>query len=795
MLYRLVTYLFLFICTIADAQTDSLCNLRLSGKVICSSSNEDLSYATIFIKELNTGTSANERGVFTFKKLCAGRYTLRVIRIGHLTLDTLIDLTSSKSFLFNLSNDKDNDLNEITIEDHVVKKQEVESLEKVELSGLNLDKTRGMSLGESLKSITGVNAIQTGASIFKPMIHGMYGTRVLIFNNGVRLESQQWGSDHAPEIDPFIATKLSVIKGAASIRYGMGAIGGVVQVDPKDPPLNRCIQGEFNLVGASNGRSGTGSGYLEGAFDKKLSGLSWRVQGTLKQSGSYSTPTYYLTNTAMKENNYSGALSYMHKNFGIDAYYSSFNTTLGIYAGSVVGNLNDLFLLFNSPQPLVKSVFSYDIGRGYQTVHHQTLKTKGYYHFKKAGKLTYTYAWQQNKRSEFGDDPNLNQAILNANIPDDYFQLITNTSDLIFEHKPLASISGSIGASYITQGNVYQGLDIRQLIPNYRTYGGGTYILEKWNKRKLTLEAGARYDYQWMQTYKEDFTTLAKHSSTYSWNNMSATVGAVYRFTSSLTLNNSLGIGWRPPSAIELFALGIHQSAASFEIGDSTLKAERCYNAQSYLNFNYKRFHGEVGAYFNKINNYIYLKPLPNNPVVTIDGTYPAFKYTAANVYITGLDADFMFDLFKPNRLGNISITSKTTWVYGYNQSIQNYLIYMPANRTNNGLSFTKDAYKKLSQLYLNVSTLLVAAQNHVPPNSDYIPPPKGYWLLNADIGFSIKLKQQLIGISFAGNNLLNTSYRDYLNRFRYFSNELGRNFILKIKIPFSIIRPKESSA
>ena len=145
------------------------------------------------------------------------------------------------------------------------------------------------------------------------MIHGMYGNRILLLNNGVRLESQNWGSDHAPEIDPFIATKLTVIKGAASIRYGMDALGGVILVEPKELPISKSFKGEFNTVGTTNGKSGVVSSYLEGRFDKKLAGLSWRLQGTMKEAGNYRTPTYFLTNTAMNESNYSGALCYNKK--------------------------------------------------------------------------------------------------------------------------------------------------------------------------------------------------------------------------------------------------------------------------------------------------------------------------------------------------------------------------------------------------------------------------------------------------------------------------------------------------
>jgi len=130
---------------------------------------------------------------------------------------------------------------------------------------------------------------------------------------------------------------------------------------------------------------------------------------------------------------------------------------------------------------------------------------------------------------------------VDANIPDAYFQLISHTSELVWEHKTIGNISGSIGSSYITQGNVYRGLDYRALIPNYRNYGGGAFILENGTK-KLTIEAGARYDYKWMRTYTLDFTTLIARSSDYNWQNYSGTLGGIYRINQHLSVNASFGI-------------------------------------------------------------------------------------------------------------------------------------------------------------------------------------------------------------------------------------------------------------
>ena len=760
------------------AQTN--CSYLLSGNVVCEGTNEILPFSVVNIKELKKEIVTNNNGYFKIDNICFGKYSLKISYIGHHTLDTIIEIT--KNTFINISlQSSETHLDEARIRLNTSKKQEIETLQKNEISGIEIDKTRGLSLGESLKSITGVNSIQTGPTISKPMIHGMYGNRVLILNNGVRLESQTWGADHAPEIDPFIANRLSVIKGAASIRYGTNAIAGVVMVDPKEMPRKKSLSGEINLVGTSNGKSGTASSYLEGAFDKKFSGLSWRIQGTLKDAGSYNTPTYYLSNSGVKENNYSFATSYKKSNYGIDIFYSVFDSKIGIYSGSHVGNLKDLYLVFNSPEPIVKSIFSYDINRGYQKVNHQLVKVNTFYQFKNAGKLIFTFARQENKRSEYGEDLSYNQAIVEQNIPDAYFQLITHTSELIWEHQAIKKISGSIGVNFKTQGNVYRGLDIRALIPNYRTYGGGIFILEKWKKDKLTVEFGARYDYEWMRTYKEDFTTLTLRSSEYNWQNTSATLGSNYALNKHLSLNTSLGIGWRPPAPIELFANGIHQSAASYEIGDSLLKSERSYNSQAYLTYENSKFQFEIGGYFNIIDNFIYLKPRLN-PVITTAGVFPAFNYIQTNVYYKGVDANFNYQVTK-----TFGIHSKTTIVYAYDRSQHQYLIYVPANRFENGISYSKEKLWKLKKINCNLSVLTVGTQTRVPMNSDYTPPPKGYTLLNADINFSILVKQQLIGISVGVTNLSNVAYRDYLNRFRYYANDLGRNVTLRLKVPFSI--------
>ena len=132
---------------------------------------------------------------------------------------------------------------------------------------------------------------------------------------------------------------------------------------------------------------GVFSGLLEGKLNKSLEGLNWRVQGTLKRAGNFKTPNYYLQNSGLFEGDYSLTANYKKKNYGAEVYYSEFYNKVGIFAGSHVGNVNDLDSAFSRKVPFTPSYFSYTIARTYQNVKHNLFKADAYYDFKNHGKI------------------------------------------------------------------------------------------------------------------------------------------------------------------------------------------------------------------------------------------------------------------------------------------------------------------------------------------------------------------------------------------------------------------------
>lgn len=775
----------LFFALLVWQQTKAQCVYSINGRITDLDDGKELESCIIILKEKNTTYISNGHGRFNISDLCAGKYTLVVQHIG--CRDTSIELNISsaiKTQIIKLNIKLPHSAYELNEVDVMDKREDMKQTQaKSELKGQDLDKTRGQTLGEALKSITGVTSLNTGGTISKPMIHGMQGYRVLIINNGIRHEGQQWGNEHAPEIDPFIAQKLSVIKGANSVRYGSDALGGVILVEPDDLPDTASVTGEFNLVGASNGRSGVSSGILQGYFDK-IKHFSWRLQGTYKKVGNLKTPDYYLKNTGIEEYNFSYTLAYHRKKWGAEVYYSQFNTKVGIFSGAHIGNLSDLQNAFNAKKPQDSLTgFSYDINRPYQNIEHELIKSKTHYHFAPKWRLNLQYAYQYNKRQEYDKHKPLNDSLAALNLPELDYRINSQTAELHIEHDNIRSFRGQAGINYMNQKNIYLG---RFFIPNYLNNTWGIFATERYVSQHLELEAGARYDEKYLNSYfyenKELQTPFLKFKNI-SWN-----TGSIYKPNNWLHVFFNIGSAWRSPAPNELYSNGLHHGVGAIERGDRNLKVENVYNATLSGVLKRKHIASEITVYHNQFKNFIYQNP-SSSPELTIKGAFPVFNYMQANARISGIDAKFSADLLK-----HLIVSTKAMWLRGWNYTINDYLIYMPSDRYQLDAKFYFDAGKKMKENYLQINYQYITKQWRVPQNTDFAPPPAAYALLGFDIGTRLVFGKQIIDVGFSGNNLLNNTYRDYLDRFRYYCDSPGRNFIIRIKIPLTIYDKKNEN-
>jgi len=740
------------------AQKKAECDCFVKGIVKDRETLQPIAGAIVHIKGTNQNITTDSEGRYKIGQLCQGDYVVECRIVGYKLTQTKVSLEHSAEENLNLSED------EVHLQDIEIVARRVTTLTQktTSLQDQTLDQTRGQTLGEALKNISGVTMLQTGASIAKPVIHGLHSNRVLIMNNGIRQEGQQWGSEHAPEIDPFIAKRLSVVKGAAGVRYGADAIGGVVLVEPDELPTQNKLSGELNAAAFSNGNMGVISGTLQGGL-MNVKGLGWRIQGTLKNGGNIQTPDYFLANTGVREQNFSTALGYRDTQKGIELFYSQFHTNLGIFSGAHIGSTSDLLNVIKNGEPFIKTDFERNIERPNQLINHDLLKIKAFRFFN-GNRLSLIAGRQQNRRAEYdlhGPQAATNPALL--------FRITTLTTDLVLEHKPLANkLTGQVGVSGLYQYNFTDG---RPLIPDFEQANLGFFVIERIVKQKWEWEAGFRYDRRWLQVYKFIGKTLDQRNHQFgSW---SGTAGAVFNASESLSLRFNFGTAWRPPSVNELYSRGVHHGAAAFEEGNENLRPETAYNLIGSIDYTAKNFKIEWGAYHNIIQNFIYLQPQPE-PILTIRGAFPYFKYIQTNAVFAGTDLTTELNITK-----RLQHTAKASYLRAYDRTQNNYLVLIPANRFENSLRYDLG----VKSAYISVGHLWVDTQRRVPPNSDFMAPPAAYHLWSVQLGSDIKItEKQQLKWSMSIQNLFDTAYRDYLNRFRYYSLEQGRNIAVRLK-------------
>lgn len=770
--------------TIAFAQEKD-CSMELKGRVFDADTKLPMSGVSLTLLPGNTLIHSDGHGFYSFGQLCAGEYRLRVSFLGFETEEKQVQLTESRVMDFALAH-TDVMLHDVEVIGH---KPILRSTAKtVSLSTQQMDESRGENLAQALSRIPGVSILSTGTTIAKPVINGMHSNRVLILNNGIRQEGQQWGAEHAPEIDPNIAQTLSVIKGAEGVRYGADALGGIILVSPAPLPIDRTLGGEFNLVGASNGQMGNFSGMLDGNI-KSLKGLAWRVQGSHKKAGNIKSSDYFINNTGVTESNFSSALGYNASWGKVDAFFSHFDTEIGIYEGSHIGTISDIYERIQMGRPLNDGSFTYDIQNPRQKITHDLGKLKLHKDFSNGASLDMQYAFQRNHRREY--DIRLFESPTTPSLD---LALTTQTLDISYDQLRKGSWRTVIGGNGIVQvNNNKPGTGTTPLIPNYDSYTIGIYGLERYVGNHYELEAGIRYDYKYFDAagYRYDYQNPNPDGSlnhelytgTRNFNNISGSLGAVWHINSQIALRSNAGLAWRAPAANELFSDGVHHGSALYEIGDPELKSEQGYKWVNSATYSSDKWNLNLDVYAQFVKNYIYAFPSPDSVRQTIRGTFPVFVYEQKDARFWGIDFG---GSYKP--ASALTYSLNLAIVRAKNLTDHTYLPYIPADRIDHSLRWDINLGSgsgKWSTPYLQLGHRFVAKQGRYEPNSDYAAPPSSYNLINLAAGIKYKLAGQVFSLNASVDNLMNKAYKDYMNRFRYYTHEMGRNIMLRLQYKF----------
>lgn len=796
-------FLSIFLCLISFSVYSQECNYTLSGTVIDFHDGTKIKDATVYIQELNKHTTSNNNGVFTFNNLCEGQFNLTVAHINCETKTVTVNLDTD-SIIEVLMEHHIEELNEVTIEGESSK--QTKTAQEVVLKAETLKRYSSLSLGDALKEVSGVSSINTGNTIVKPMINGLHSSRILIMNNGVRQQDQEWGIEHAPNIDINSANQISVIKGSAALQYGGDAIGGVVIIKPRKVIKKDTLYGKSILGGQTNGRGYNFNTSLNKSYD---SGWFANIQAGIKQNGDFEAPDYYLTNTGLKSQSFSVQAGKKSFESGFELFYSYLQNEIGILASSHIGNVNDLITAINSPEPAIIRDFSYDIDNPKQDVTHQLLKANYFKRFKNFGKVSVQYDYQNNNRLEFDIRRGelRDQAALDLTLQTHTLLADVNL-DVNLDRKVNFGILGRF------QDNLAPNTGVRRLIPNYEKYDFGAYITSEWFiNDNLLVDAGLRYDFNRIDAFKfyrrtrweergydidfpefevprDDITgTNILTNPVFDFHNISAALGARFDINSNNYIIANYSLSSRPPNPAELFSDGLHHSAARIELGDLRLDPEIANRISTTYNYNSSKLNIALDVFYNTITNYMYLRP--TGVLQSNRGAFPVWEYIQTDANLYGADLTLNYQLSN-----KINLLNKTSFIKGYDED-DLPLIDIPAFSTTNSIRYQNPDWYNFSVM---LQSDWVFEQNEFPdfnfeidnPTTgeeeelDVSTPPPAYNLFNlyTEATFSLNQKSR-VNIAFGVNNILNTSYRNYLNRLRYFADDLGRNITLQLQINY----------
>lgn len=720
---RIIFTVLCFTCTTIYAQN------KISGKVIDKATYEPLNSATLYFPELETGTSTDETGNFSIE-LAEGNYKLIVSSIGYKTKSILISSPFDKKITIALSESA------IEMEEVIVStpfhKLQSENVMKVEQKKITELRTNGaVTLAEGITTIAGVESISTGNSIGKPVIRGLSSNRVLVYAQGIRLENQQFGAEHGLGINDAGIESVEVIKGPASLLYGSDALGGVLYINPE-----RFANNDTSSADASVNYFSNTKGYSTNAGYKSSSnGFKFLFRGSLAEHSDYKTSRYRVTNTRFKERDFKVGIGYQALKFKTEFRYNLNNSRLGLP--------EEIGIQSTNKTPLFP----------FQNIDNHIFSSKSKLFFD-ASSLDITLGYIYNNRKEFEEEQS--EVEQNENeMPDAvlYMKLKTFNYNIKYNLPKFGRVETIVGVQGINQTNTNYGKEI--LIPDATTTDIGVLATSHIHFEKIDIQVGGRYDYREINI---------ENNATPNFNAFNGALGFKTNIFKKVTARLNLASGFRAPNLSELSSDGTHEGTNRYEIGDLGLKSEQNFQVDLALEFKNQHFELFANAFYNQINDYIFLTP--NGEF--IDGN-PVFLYQQENARLYG--GEFGFHLH-PHPLDWLHLESSFETVTGQ-QDNEDYLPLIPANSLTNTLRVELNS-KAIEKRYAFIKVRSTFTQNNV---SVFETESEGYNLLSAGLGGTFQLFNNDIDIIVAATNILNTKYIHHLSRLKPDSIlNMGRN-------------------
>lgn len=597
------------------------------------------------------------------------------------------------------------------------------------LQGAALERAQAASLGAVLDGQPGVRSQSTGNGIAKPVIRGLTGNRVLVLDNGQRTESQQWGDEHAPNVETASAERIEVVRGPASVLYGSDALGGVINVVARELPDAHggapLLRGRASLGYSSNGSMPSGSMLVEGAAAR----LGFRGTLSGRSSGDVRTPVGTLGNSGLEMLS-TGLSAGWRTDWGsLTGNWSRRSERLEIHEDPIEEPDATPFQRVDSERFNLESNVSLGSSRlvadvGYERNHRREFESV---------------------EAELGDELELG------------LRAETVTADVHLHHAASARVAGVIGVQALRTEVTTSGEET--LVPGSRTLNVAAYGFEQMDLGRLQLSFGARIDHRTLDNDPvADFDLMP---GTRDWTAVTGNAGASYRLTETSALVLNLGRGFRAPSAFELFANGVHEGTRRYEIGNPDLDTEHSLNVDLAMRVQGARLRGEFGLFNNRIDGYIH--PDPTDEIDTESGLQ-VFRISQGFAILRGVEASIEW-----HATDAVHLRGGIDYTWGSNRTTGQPLPLIAPLRLSTTVRVEPSLAGAITDPWFELGAEHNTRQDRLDPDEI---PTDSYTLARVGAGATLGG----IDWSVQVENLFDVRYRAFLSRYKAYADDPGRN-------------------
>jgi outer membrane receptor protein involved in Fe transport len=724
----------------------------LRGRVTTAAGNP-VADVEIAVPELDRSARTGSDGTFVLTSLPPGEHTVVLRRPGYAPVVQPVRLAGTAQL--------DVVLREATFELEPVVVTGMRApvtplLSVMPTATLSEDRVRqeqSVSLAHTLEAVAGVRTLSTGGEIGKPVIRGLTGGRVLVADDGSRLEDYSWSDEDGPSIDARLADRVEIVRGPASVLYGSDALGGVVNVipDPLPDALGRLpfTNASAETYFAANNHEFGGVLKMEGAHQA----FGWRAEAIARKSEALHTPAGELENTGF------GALDGQLAG-GWRGSWGAASLRYTRYGGE--------FKLLEAGGPPPGVTEGQEEGPE-RKLSDDRVQMSG--NFVAGGLRLETKAqWQRHWLQEVSDEqvpggppPVPGQETVQ-------FDLLLNTVslDVLAHHALGGAVRGTVGASGIFQDNNTRGPV--PVVPDARTGSLALFGMERATVGPLTLVGGARVDGRRLSADADP--VLGNAASRLDWGAVTGDLGAVLEPIEGLAFTANAGRAWRAPTLFELFSAGPRIGEARYEIGRSDLNTESSFNLDAGARWERGRVRAEMDAYRNDINDYICLAPTGD----TISGLQ-VYRHEQADAMLRGVEASL-----EVQPVTDLTLRARFDAVEGTNQLTDEPLPLMPPPRGGLEAEYQTTELSWATRLYLSVEGEKFWTQTRL---SSFDLATGGYELLHFGAGIEKRLGARLVRLDLRVRNAGNVSYKDFLSRYKQFALNPGRNIVVRLGADF----------